>query len=553
MRLKPFNPDKELKKANRKYTKKQLITTLLVLVVMITIGTSYAIFSIQPEYHTFVKSQVGEFSTGDIKLSVLVDGKKVESIPSKGSGYTYEGTECENNSTVIWDDNMHNVKISTTGPDSCTIKFKKYTLIDLLINQYQDGNSTGLIKDGTQDDVYYYVGTKEQVANNFLWYGGHQWRVIEFNTNEKTLTLISQQPLTAIAPASTVWTTENEYNNSFVNDWLNNYFFNSLNKEVQDNIVESIFNVGPYNNVTGITSTKKVGLLDVEQYNKAGGTNSFLDIKDFWLLGNGYDSNNLQIVGMNGDLYVNPLTSVRNLRAVIKINDIPIVLGDGTLTNNYRNESVAETSADIQVGEYIKIPYDGTDNSCDIDNECLFRVVAIDNDSLKVTLNGLLPAKSKFGDTTTISANSTVVTVLNAFRDNINDKYLDLSQKDFNIGSYGDLANYKNVASEKYSANVGLPTVGELFSGNDIDISATNTINFVDESTIENLYVSDLYWTLNRYDSTKVRRVNANGFLSSGLNNYAIGVRPVLFVKSGNNALNIVSGDGTAQKPYKFS
>ena len=30
MRLKPFNPDKELKKANRKYTKKQLITTLLV-------------------------------------------------------------------------------------------------------------------------------------------------------------------------------------------------------------------------------------------------------------------------------------------------------------------------------------------------------------------------------------------------------------------------------------------------------------------------------------------------------------------------------------------
>ena len=35
MRLKPFNPGKELKKSNRKYTKKQLITTLLVLVVMI--------------------------------------------------------------------------------------------------------------------------------------------------------------------------------------------------------------------------------------------------------------------------------------------------------------------------------------------------------------------------------------------------------------------------------------------------------------------------------------------------------------------------------------
>ena len=112
MRLKPFNPDKDLKKINRRYTKKQLLTTLLVLFVMITIGSSYAIFSIQPEYHTFLKSQVGEFSTGDIKLSVQVDGKAAEEFPKKDSGYTLEYLNCTNDSSYIWDEDNWELKIS---------------------------------------------------------------------------------------------------------------------------------------------------------------------------------------------------------------------------------------------------------------------------------------------------------------------------------------------------------------------------------------------------------------------------------------------------------
>ena len=123
MHLKPFNPDKELKKTNRKYTKKQLIITLLVLVVMITIGSSYAIFSIQPEYHTFVKSQVGEFSTGDIKLSVLVEGVAQSDFPAKGTGYSFEKVECENGSTGTWDATSWQLTLSSKGPDKCIASF----------------------------------------------------------------------------------------------------------------------------------------------------------------------------------------------------------------------------------------------------------------------------------------------------------------------------------------------------------------------------------------------------------------------------------------------
>ena len=79
------------------------------------------------------------------------------------------------------------------------------TLIETLLEQYNGSNTTGLVKDTTNENVYYYTGTNEEVSNNFLWYGGHQWRIIEFDTEENTLTLITQQPLTAIQPESAVW------------------------------------------------------------------------------------------------------------------------------------------------------------------------------------------------------------------------------------------------------------------------------------------------------------------------------------------------------------
>ena len=274
MRLKPFNPDKELKKSNRKYTKKQLITTLLVLVVMITIGTSYAIFSIQPEYHTFIKSQVGEFSTGDIKLSVLVEGVAQSDFPAKGTGYAFEKVECENGSTGTWDADAWQLTLTAQGPDKCTVSFVKGSpLTDLLLAQYQEGASTGLVKDTTNTNLYYFTGTNEEVANNFLWYGGHQWRVLEFDNSAKTITLITH----SIQPASAVWTSTSTYDSSYINQWLNTYFYNSLDSSVQANIQNSTFNIGIYTDIDEFTTTKKVGLLDENQYERAGSTNSFLD------------------------------------------------------------------------------------------------------------------------------------------------------------------------------------------------------------------------------------------------------------------------------------
>ena len=422
------------------------------------------------------------------------------------------------------------------------------SLIDLLLNDYMEGATTGLVKDDTDEDVYYFKGTNKEVNNNYLWYGGHHWRVLEFDTNEKTLTLIATQPLTSIQPASTVWKTKQAYENSYINTWLNDYFYNSLDSKIQKNILETTFNIGAFDNVEEITTIQKVGLLDYDQYNKFNWV--FVD-DNFWI-GNrvtrvdGLYLVNIDVLMVEGAPYLSS-----SVRPVIKINDIRISGGDGTLTSNYKTETKATGTGNVQVGEYINVATTG--NQCGSDKLCTFRVVSKDSDSIKVVLNGLLPDESVYGATTTITTSHTIYTSLNTFANSISNDYRYIENKDFYIGDYPYVTetgqNYLDVQDEILSANVGLPTIGEMFSGNDIDLGTSTTKSFVDISRVENATASSSYWTMNRVSSSYSRLI----FDSGDLDGYNVeptrtfGVRPVIFLKSD---LTFTGGDGTAQNPY---
>ena len=423
-------------------------------------------------------------------------------------------------------------------------------LISTLLSQYSPDNTTGLVQDETNSNIYYYTGTNEEVSNNYLWYGGHHWRIVEIDTDANTLLLISQQPLTAISVASAVWETKEAYEASYINTWLNEYFYNSLDSSIQNNIVNNTFNIGIYTDADEITTTQKVGLLDEDQYTRAGGAASYLDIKDYWWLGNRHNSSYVSSVNYDGFMNnLNSPTATLGVRAVIKISDVTITGGNGTLESNYETGNKTTNTSDIQVGEYINVPYSGSDNACGDNNMCTFRVVSKDNDSIKVILNGLLPTESTYGDTTTITTSHTIYTPLNNFANNISNSYRYTGNKAFYIGDYPSGSNYTDIQDETLSANVGLPTVGEMFSGNDIDMGSTKT--FVDVSTIENPIVASSYWTMNRYSSSRVRFVNDYG----NMNNYSTpaytyGVRAVIYLKSGTSALTFTGGEGTAQAPY---
>ncbi len=442
------------------------------------------------------------------------------------------------------------VKVTRNQDDTFSYELTSLkTLIETLLEQYTPGSTTGLLVDSSNPNIYYYSGTNEEVNNNYLWYGGHHWRVLEFNTSDNTLTLVSQQPLTAISPASAAWTTQDEYESSYINNWLNDYFYNSLDSNIQNNIVNNTFNIGIYTDIDEITTTQKVGLLNEEQYTRAGGADSYLDIKDYWWLGNRYDSSDVRNVDYSGNLSSYYPTFAVGVRAVMKISNIIITGGNGTQTSNYEVGNKVTNTNDIQVGEYINVPYSGDDNACGADNKCTFRVASKDSDSIKVILNGLLPSTSVYGDTTTITTSHTIYTPLNTFANNISSNYRYTENKTFYIGDFPDYANYIDVRDETLSTSVGLPVVGEMFSGNDIDLSTSNTKDFVNVATLENSTVSNFYWTMNRESLDFVHHVFNIGLISFYDPTESYGVRPVIFLK---NNLTFTSGKGTAESPYEL-
>ena len=359
--------------------------------------------------------------------------------------------------------------------------------------------------------------------------------------------------MTAIHPASSVWTTQSAYESSYINSWLNDYFYDSLSSSVKNNIVNNTFNVGTANNVSEITTTQKVGLLDYDQYTRAGTASSYLNIADYFWLGNHYSSSYVYYVFDSGSVTSGSPSSSHGVRPVIRISDQTITGGNGTLTSNYEVETKATNTSNVQVGEYINVPYNGTDGACGSDNLCTFRVVSKDSDSIKVILNGLLPSDSAYGSSSTITTSHTIYTPLNTFANNISTNYRYAgSNKVFYIGDYPDGSNYTAVQDEILYATVGLPTVGEMFSGNDIDMSLSNSKTFVNVSTIENPIVTTYYWTMNRSSSSRVRYVRGNGHLHNNSPSHSNGVRPVIYLKSGTSALTFTGGKGTAESPYEL-
>ena len=495
--------------------------------------------------NNYTKICTSDMDINDVPTMVNLGNATIDKIKYNGTKLT----------ELVIESNNHKFTLCSSGQfamDDEECPRDPNSLITKLLAQYSEGNTTGLVKDSTNPNLYYYKGTNEEVANNYLWYGGHQWRVIEFDTSANTLTLITQQPLTAIQPTSAVWETEEAYNNSYINIWLNEYFWNSLDSSIQATIQDTTFNIGIYADIDEITTTKKVGLLDEDQYKRAGdgttGQNSFLDIKDYFWLGNRSSSSDVRYVDYNGYVNSSSVSVASGVRAVIKISDITITGGDGTLVSNYQVANKATNTNDVQVGEYINVPYNGSDNACGNDNICTFRVVSKDEDSIKVVLNGLLPTTSQYGSTVTISTSHTIYTPLNTFADGISNTYRYTGNKTFYIGDYPSGANYEDVQDETLEVSVGLPTVGEMFSGNDIDMGSSKT--FVDVNTIENPTASSWYWTMNRYSSSNVHNVSYSGYLGSSSVSDTDGVRAVIYLKSGTSAITFTGGEGTPQSPY---
>lgn len=157
--MKVFNAEKELKKLNRRFSKRNLGIGIFAILIALTIGSSYAIFSIPKQDHVILKGTVGDFTVKDIQLAVLVEGEKQDNFPAKGSGYMFDSVICDNGTTGTWDSNSWNIKIYFKGPDKCIISFVEQTQVEAILALNPSNLSLGRGKSG--DVIYTYNGDGE--------------------------------------------------------------------------------------------------------------------------------------------------------------------------------------------------------------------------------------------------------------------------------------------------------------------------------------------------------------------------------------------------------
>ena len=111
----------------KKLTSKNIMisfVTIIVLLITLVFSKSYAIYKMQKEFDV-IKSQIGSFTNGDVKVAVLVDGKETNEFPSYETNYKIESVECTNGVTGSFDVENWQVTISDMKATStkCTVSF----------------------------------------------------------------------------------------------------------------------------------------------------------------------------------------------------------------------------------------------------------------------------------------------------------------------------------------------------------------------------------------------------------------------------------------------
>ena len=506
------------------------------------------------------------------------------------------GNNDQDYTTSEWNNLFASVKVNVTGDFSD----KRYVdepprvgdkLSDVISTKLTADNS-----DTDSDNVTYISGCSDEVTIdgtictndnkidfNFVWYSGKLWRIVAIYS-DGAMKLITENPITAIN-----WGVNTTYNGSWVYQWLNEDFNDTLvNKDKTIN-TEKLWNATMTEETTKPAETNmvsgNVGLLNAyeytESYKKANNKNlnGYLNIKQYWWLITPYSSWIVRYVDSGGFLNADRNFGSQNnnshaVRPSIYLkSSITFAGGDGTRNNPYKireDISAPTTNALLNTrisGEYVRFKGEN------------FRIVGVEDGTTKIVkadyiMNGSDALKMRLADT--VYFGKTGNTQSNIYLDYyLNNTWLPtsdtanrvlLDEGTYYLGEYGSTGFYKaticdttisgnlkkkingtdstntctriqnteSVTTNTYTGYVGLLRVGEMFSS-----QLKGAL-----SSYPNMWLI----TPNSYSSNSVRVVNYIGFLdkySPGYNNYA--VRPTVNLKS---TVKILSGSGTELDPF---
>ena len=191
--------------------------------------------------------------------------------------------------------------------------------------------------DSPYNSQYGYYTKTIHPENNYIWYSGFLWRIIGINA-DGTVRMITEENVTAIPYHND----NSNWDESYVKEWLNDYFYNHLkgNNIITEQIWCSETTTSSSSARTTCTNNlsvakAKVGLITLDEYNLAGGQESYLDIKQHHWTMTPKSSSNAWYVNNDGDA-ITDYSIGNGVRAVINVNsDVIITEGNGTWSSPY--------------------------------------------------------------------------------------------------------------------------------------------------------------------------------------------------------------------------
>lgn len=381
-----------------------------------------------------------------------------------------------------------------------------------------------------ESGTYYLVNG--DVTNNYVWYSGKLWRIIGYNTNEKTVKMITDD---VMAIASYDMNTNN-YVSSNIYTWLNSTFINTL-KNADKYLLESAWN---YSLVTDASkpsnasqASSKVGLLSFYEYNRIQG---FLRIgQDWWLSSNYSDSKVWYVSNANiaGNSPVNVFYGVRPV-VVLRPNVTHLEGGNGTITNPYRitGDISANIGAELNnrsVGEYVKI------------DDILFRIVSTNANYTRLISDTVLDIEDSqmhYYDGT-YSSNTTVGTYLNVtWKENLSLKDK-LNSQDFcrTLMTPNKSQTTACPHDDLIKMEIAIPKLGDMFT----------TASDKEYWTLTNSEVVAENPPTSHARESKMYVIGTNGIVTDKTVEDKSGIRPVINLDSD---VKITGGNGTKTSPY---
>ena len=516
--------------------------------------------STNPAFKTVIRFISNKNDTGYNSPKTLSEDKYID------TGGVLDVEETATYKVKLWlSETADNTYMNKTFTARIVIEvFQVNTLSDKILSSINSSpDQVSVVEDG----ITYISGTADNIDFNYVWYSGKLWRITAIYP-DGTMKMITDDNITTISYGSDVNFYTDERNSSYIYQWLNEDFLDTLYNYEKIIVTDANWNATDSNEPNASTKlpettmvTAPVGLLNSYEYYKSyqntTSNNGYLNNGYFWWLLNP-SSSRVWSVDNSGTAKNNnyPLGNAYGVRPSINLQSgITITGGSGTSSDPYTisGDKEMETTGTTllntrQSGEYVN--FDGE----------LYRIVGIANNTTKLNKMDYVRNSDNVVITKNFSSNVTYGSgdsdtywdyyLNNTWYNSISETYKNmLVEGIYYLGTILD--SYKEAicatasntvttadcekTSRTWTGYVGLPRYGEMFasqqgSGHSSSMSVW-LINFSSSSNV---------WSLDFTD-------RASKDPPSSLAN---GTRPSINLSS---AVKITGGTGTKTSPFELS